>query len=88
MGETNHMMNARQKPKITLFHCLNSFKETPSIFDGCEATTIKMACASVTRDILILKSFEAGADAVILLVCPDRACRYAQGSIRAKKRVG
>ncbi len=41
----------------------------------------------MTRDIFILKAFEAGADAVLVLVCPDKACRYAQGSIRAKKRV-
>ena len=81
------MMNSVQKPKITLFHCLNSFRETPGLFGGCDPTIVKMACSSMTRDIFILKAFEAGADAVLVLVCPENACRYAQGSIRAKKRV-
>ena len=41
----------------------------------------------MTKDIFLLKAFEAGADAVVVLVCPEPACRYAQGNIRAKKRV-
>ena len=81
------MSETAQKPKITLFHCLNSFRETPELFEGCEAKTIKMACSSMTRDIFLLRAFEAGADAVIVLVCPEKGCRYAEGSIRAKKRV-
>jgi len=81
------MINTGQKPKITLFHCINSFQETPLLFEGCDAKTVKMACSSMTRDIFLLRAFEAGADAVILLVCPEQACRYAEGSIRAQKRV-
>lgn len=41
----------------------------------------------MTKDIQLLKAFEAGSDAVIVLVCHEEACRYAQGSMRAKKRV-
>ena len=80
------MENSNQ-PKITLFHCMNSFTEIPSLFNNCQATIIKMACSSMTKDIQLLKAFEAGADAVVVLVCPEDACRYAEGSMRAKKRV-
>ncbi len=80
-------MNIHKIPKITLFHCLNSFEETASIFDGCQVKIIKMACASMTKDIQLLKAFEAGADAVLVLACLEKACRYAEGSIRARKRV-
>ncbi len=80
-------MNIDKKPKLTLFHCLNSFKETSSMFDGCQAKTVKMACSSMTKDIHLLKAFEAGADAVLVLVCPEKGCRYSEGSMRAKKRV-
>ena len=80
-------MNINKTPKLTLFHCLNSFEETASTFDGCDVKTIKMACSSMTKDIHLLKAFEAGADAVLVLVCPQKGCRYAQGSIWAKKRV-
>ncbi len=81
------MSDTAQKPKITLFHCLNSFRETPELFEGCDPSIVKMACSSMTRDIFLLRAFEAGADAVIVLVCKEDACRYVQGSIRAKKRV-
>lgn len=81
-------MKINNTPKLTLFHCLNSFEETASMFDGCQAKTVKMACSSMTKDIHLLKAFESGADAVLVLVCPDKGCRYAEGSIRAKKRVG
>lgn len=80
-------MSDLTKPNITVFHCINSFTQTPSLFENCQATTIKMACSSMTKDIQLLKAFEAGADAVLVLVCPEDGCRYAQGSIRAKKRV-
>lgn len=80
-------MNITKTPKLTLFHCLNSFEETPSMFDGCTAKTVKMACSSMTKDIQLLKAFEAGADAVLVMVCSDKGCRYAEGSIRARKRV-
>lgn len=81
------MSDTAQKPKITLFHCLNSFRETPELSEGCEIRIVKMACSSMTRDIFLLRAFEAGADAVIVLVCKENACRYVQGSIRARKRV-
>ncbi len=80
-------MKIKTRPEITLFHCMNAFKEIPSMFENCQVKCIKMACSSMTKDIHLLKAFEAGADAVLVLVCPETACRYAEGSIRAKKRV-
>jgi len=66
---------------------LNSFEETDAMFDGCDVKTVKMACSSMTKDVHLLRAFEAGADAVLVLVCSPVGCRYAEGSIRAKKRV-
>ncbi len=77
----------KKKIKITLFHCLNAFKETLSMFDMCEVKIITMACSSMTKDVHLLRAFEAGADAVIVLACPEQGCRYAQGSLWARKRV-
>src|SRR3989339_1122827 len=80
-------MKLNHIPKLTLFHCLNSFEETSPQIDGCEMKTVRMACSSMTRDIHLLKAFEAGADAVLVLVCPGKSCRHAEGGLRAKKRV-
>ncbi len=85
-------MTTKIKPKITLFHCINAFEETSDLSadqnSDIELSIIKMACSGMTKDIFILKAFETGADAVLVLVCPEDACRYAEGNIRAKKRVG
>jgi F420-non-reducing hydrogenase iron-sulfur subunit len=48
---------------------------------------VKLPCSSMVKDVYLLRAFEAGADAVVVLVCPERQCRYLEGSIRAKKRV-
>ncbi len=48
---------------------------------------VRLACSSMVKDIVLLKAFEAGADGVLVMVCPEGQCRYVEGSIRAKKRV-
>ena len=81
-------MGTGNKPKITIFHCINAFRQTTdSIFDGCEIKVIKMPCSSMTKDVYLLKAFEAGADAVLVFVCPEDRCRYIEGGKRARKRI-
>ena len=79
------------KPKITLFHCINAFDDADELAlrdkDTCEIKTVKMPCSSMVKDVFLLRAFEAGADGVIVLVCPEGQCRYLEGNIRAKKRV-
>ena len=74
--------------KITLFHCFNALKDTTPLEDaeyGVEG--VKMACSSMTREVFLLRAFEAGADAVAVIVCPVGACRFGEGNLRARKRV-
>lgn len=76
------------KAKITVFHCINAYTEkTPLTSEDYEADIVKMPCSGMTTDVFMLKAFESGADAVVVLVCPEGACRYLEGSIRARKRV-
>ncbi len=78
-------------PKITLFHCIKAFDDTAELFltgkDTCEIQTVKMPCSSMVKDVFLLRAFEAGSDAVVVLVCPEGQCRFLEGNIRAKKRV-
>jgi F420-non-reducing hydrogenase iron-sulfur subunit len=74
--------------KITIFHCFNAladitFPESPKY----EIQSIKLPCSSMTREVVLLRAFEAGADAVLVIVCPEGECRYLQGNLRASKRV-
>ena len=48
---------------------------------------VELACSSMVKDVFLLRAFEAGSDAVIVLVCPEGQCRYVEGNLRAKKRV-
>ena len=80
--------NKTVKAKITVFHCFNAladitFPETPDY----EIQSVKLPCSSLTRAVVLLRAFEAGADAVLVIVCPEGSCRYLQGNLRASKRV-
>jgi len=84
-------MNSTSKAKIALFYCINSFTESSAVEKAIHADVtldyVKMACSSMVKDIYLLRAFEAGADAVAVLVCPEGHCRYVEGNLRAKKRV-
>ena len=79
------------EPKITIFYCINSFSESVlshlDEIDRVDIKYIKMPCSGMTKDVYLLRAFEAGADAVIVLVCPEGKCRFVEGNIRAKKRI-
>ena len=76
------------RPKITVFHCFNAL-DSAACVDSSEFDihSIKMPCSGMTRGVFLLRAFEAGADAVIVMVCPEGSCKYVEGNIRAGKRV-
>ncbi len=84
-------MTKLDKPNVTLFHCINSIDEklTKSYIHkrNINVKLISLPCSSLVKDVYLLRAFEAGADAVAVLVCPENQCRHLQGSIRARKRV-
>ena len=73
--------------KITIFHCYNAINNYNIPETDFKVKTIKLPCSGMTTDVLLLKAFEDGADAVIVLACPEQSCRYLQGNLRARKRV-
>ena len=48
---------------------------------------ILMPCTGRVDIIHLLKAFEAGADAVMVVGCLEGECHYLMGNIRARKRV-
>lgn len=84
-------MKNGSKTKLTVFHCINVFAEgeLQPIPEGAdiEVKFVKLPCSSLVKDVYILRAFEAGADAVAVMVCPEGACRYVEGNLRARKRV-
>jgi len=81
-------MAEKNSPEITIFYCINSFKQPEEpLLEDCNIKYIKMPCSSMTKDVYLLRAFEAGADAVLVLACPEENCRYAEGGKRARKRI-
>ncbi len=75
------------KPRLTVFHCFNAMDKIESSDGTYSVHSVKMPCSSMTREVFLLRAFEAGADAVIVLVCPMGTCQYTEGNIRAALRV-
>lgn len=84
-------MSKGTQANITVFHCINTVPHSQTVYPGedgeSELRFIVLPCSSMVKDVFLLKAFEAGADAVIVLVCPEGACRYVEGNLRAKKRI-
>lgn len=82
------VVTEQHKPKITIFHCFN-INENLADLDNInyDITRIQMPCSSITKELFLLRAFESGADAVIVIVCPPGSCHYIEGNIRAGKRV-
>jgi F420-non-reducing hydrogenase iron-sulfur subunit len=84
-------MSKEFEPQITAFYCINSYADPIGPDDGQRENyflkTVKMPCSSSVRRVFLLRAFEAGADGVVVLVCPHEACRYVKGSYRAGKRI-
>jgi F420-non-reducing hydrogenase iron-sulfur subunit len=46
-----------------------------------------LPCSGRIEPLHFLRAFESGADLVYLITCPEKACRYQQGNVRAGKRI-
>jgi len=46
-----------------------------------------LPCSGRIEPLHFLRALEAGADLVYLITCPEKACRYQQGNLRARKRM-
>jgi F420-non-reducing hydrogenase iron-sulfur subunit len=76
------------KPKITIFHCFNALNSAEFLGEAAfDIKDVKLPCSSMNREVVLLRAFEAGADAVVVLACPEGSCRYVQGNLRAAKRI-
>ncbi len=84
-------MQSEFRAKVTLFHCINSIGDgetLPKTKDlDYELNAVKLPCSGMATEVFLLKAFEAGVDAVVVMGCLKKECRFAEGSTRAHKRV-
>jgi len=46
-----------------------------------------LPCSGRIDPLHLMRALESGADMVYLVTCPEGACRYREGNVRAKKRI-
>ena len=80
------------KPVVNVFYCLNALSPAAAAALGgspaVEVRLVRLPCSSMVKDVFLLRAFEAGADGVVVMVCPRGQCRFIEGNRRAQKRVG
>jgi len=85
---------AREKKRtLALFYCQNTPESDEAHRQALEkryASTLKLfpiACSGRLDPLHLLKALEEFADAAYVVACPEGACRYFEGNLRARKRV-
>jgi F420-non-reducing hydrogenase iron-sulfur subunit len=82
-----------KKIELAIFYCQNQSKSIAEIkrvltgSNGLHIRQVALPCSGKLEVYYLIKALENGADGVLLLGCPEAACRYAVGSTRAKGRV-
>jgi len=71
-------------------HCVAAGADVAQVAAAARDMDIEpvlMPCSSKVQVFELLKLLDEGADAVQVVACPERACRFLDGSRRAEKRV-
>ncbi len=54
---------------------------------GSRIRFFPIPCSGRIEPLHLMRALESGADHVYVLTCPEGACRYREGNVRAKKRL-
>ncbi len=78
--------------KIVAYCCHNSLHEgvDPAQSDNScpsDVKVVELPCSGKIDVLYLLKTFENGADGVMVVGCPEGDCHYMEGNLRARKRV-
>ena len=83
---------AKSSLKIALFYCANNLNSnvlsrSAELNEKYIVKPLSLSCSGRINIQYLLKAIETGADGVILVTCPQEACHFIEGNLRAKKRV-
>ena len=82
-----------QDPEIVVLYCQHGLRdeakasawsqEVPGLF----IRAIMMPCSSKIEVSYILRILESGTDAIEIVACPEKSCKFLVGSLRAERRI-
>ncbi len=84
---------AANQPRIVLLYCRQTLDPTVKPFEGerpgrdFSARLVLLPCSSKMDTRHLLRVLEGGCDGVTLVACPEKACRFLVGNVRAEKRI-
>jgi len=97
MAEGNNMTNeARQTDQdleVVVLYCQHGVSDQAKGSDwsrqtsGVSVRAAMMPCSSKIEVPYILRILESGVDAVEIVACPEKSCKFFVGSLRAERRV-
>jgi len=86
-------MTREKRPVLALFYCQNTYASDEGQRQALEKKygrslrLFPIPCSGRLEPLHLLKALEDFADAGYIITCPEGACRYFEGNLRAKKRV-
>jgi coenzyme F420-reducing hydrogenase delta subunit len=82
------------EPKIVAFCCEQSGVLAAEMAKSLKSKMpdnlelVPVPCSGRIETLYLLKALESGADGVVVFACYEENCRYLQGNLRLKSRVG
>ena len=80
-------------PRITIFFCQridadqDAYRRPLEKELGSQIRFFPVPCSGRIESLHLMRALESGADKVYVVTCPEGACRYREGNIRARKRL-
>jgi F420-non-reducing hydrogenase iron-sulfur subunit len=80
-------------PEVVVLYCQHGLCDKAKASDWSQTAedmsvrTIMMPCSSKIEASYILRVLESGADAVEVVACPEKSCKFLVGSFRAERRI-
>lgn len=96
MNLRKEYMSTKQSSKameVVVLYCQQALSDAAKATDwtqnatGISVRAIMLPCSSKVEVPYILRILESGADAVEIVACPEKACKFLIGSRRAEKRI-
>jgi coenzyme F420-reducing hydrogenase delta subunit len=82
-----------QNPEVVVLYCQQGICDKAKASDwsqaaeGVSVRAMMMPCSSKIEVSYILRILESGADAVEIVACPEKSCKFLVGSFRAERRI-
>lgn len=82
-----------QEPEVVVLYCQHGLCDEAKAsawsqeIPGLSVRGIMMPCSSKIEVSYILKILESGTDAVEIVACPEKSCKFLVGSLRAERRI-